>query len=55
MPDKLNNSLMSKAIKTVRKFNQDYKSFNFTVIETNAEEFLESVIELDALVAGPNR
>ena len=39
---------MSKAIKTVRKFNQDYKSFNFSGIQNKEEEFLESVIELDA-------
>lgn len=39
---------MSQAIKTVRKFNQHYKSFSFSELQTAEEEFLESVIELDA-------
>ncbi len=37
------------AIKTVRRFNQHYKTFNFSNAELKAdEEFLETVIELDA-------
>ncbi len=39
---------MSNAIKTVRKFNQHYKSFSFSELQTAEDEFLESVIELDA-------
>src|SRR5436190_1798344 len=39
---------MSKAIKTVRKFNQHYKSFSFSELQTAEDEYLESVIELDA-------
>jgi YD repeat-containing protein len=40
---------MAKAIRTIRKFNQLYKSFSFSDFEPKAEEeFLESIIELDA-------
>ena len=40
---------MAKAIKTIRKFNQLYKSFNFSEIQKGVEdEFLESLIELDS-------
>lgn len=40
---------MSNAIKTIRKFNQHYRTFNFSEIQSNADdEFLESQIELDA-------
>src|SRR5690348_9494453 len=39
---------MSKAIKIIRKFNQHYKSFSFSELQTAEEEYLESVIDLDA-------
>jgi YD repeat-containing protein len=39
---------MSKAIKTVRRFSEHYKSFSFSELQTAEEEFLESVIEIDA-------
>jgi hypothetical protein len=39
---------MSKAIKEIRKFNQHYRSFSFSELQTAEEEFLESIIELDA-------